>query len=236
MLTILDTIVITDTNREPFIKVLSITHNSSEMQNLFIFGPTGSGKSYLATAKSRTKDLLSMKKIMLTHPAELLLLLTSLLDHSQDHLTKLAETDILFIDNFDDAFDIQCRDVVPEAIKYLVQARKRFHRSTVILARNPLSNYDKSDLESTLDDFEVLNVMPLDDTGRRQMVLALQDYVNDGIDNPRTLSDDAVSFLANNFVDDLAYAREGTLSILRSNDYPKGAVITEEMIRKANCQ
>lgn len=237
MQTLIDGIVITEDNKEAFETMLGITQAHEEPKNLFIYGPSGSGKSATAFARSYEKDLLSTRKVVTTHPGELAIALTVMLERSEDFLMRVGETDVLFIDAFDDAFLPNNIEVAPEAVQLLANARMNCTdkvKDTIILARKPKTEYANEDLGNILDKFTEIEVKPLSNTAdRAEMIRRVITRMNEKKESRGiTLSDEAIAFMATDEAGTIPYTYHATEAILESKEFDEGTVISIGMLKE----
>lgn len=216
----LDEIVITDGNREAFELVIGATQSKVPI-NAYIYGEPSSGKTFVMQARAADKDLLSTKKAIFTHAAELM---TAIQFESGDNLLEQAgSVDVLFLD----AFDLFFQDIPagPLLCKLLVIERQSHGLSTIINGKKPLEDYDLSLLGGSLDSFDQIEVKPLDKADYVDLAKKEQAFLAYGKDNPVTLSAEALDFVALKFAKTPKDIHSALRFLFTVADYPAGTVI-----------
>lgn len=194
----IEDIVLFEGNEEAFDRILAITSNV-ERTMLFVHGPAGSGKSAVMRARAFERDLLSKRKVLFTHAAEIITAIH--LNENEHLLERVGSEDILLIDSLDDFI---AKDTGAQILQLLVNERNAQGLSTVIAARSSLSSYDSNVIGATFQQFDEVQVNPLDASGRISYARNLQRRIAwDAKCAPR-LTDEALGYVANDFSKDIS--------------------------------
>ncbi len=228
MPTLLDEIVVTEGNREAFEAILSIGRGPSTPQRLFVWGPKGSGKSSVAYARGREKDLLSTRRIISCHAQEVMASLAS--GVNDGFLDEIGEVDILLLDGFESLF--AAPDAGPSLARLLLGTRNAKGLSTVVISDIPLAEVNGPELEGVLDGFRQIAVEPLDRDGWVEFARRVQDTVQGGRDGAPTLSDDALAFIATGFAQNPEDIRNAIRYLLTRTEEPEGSMLGAERARE----
>ncbi len=194
----LDDIVVTDGNRNAFERVIGITQKRGRQTRIFMYGPSGSGKTAVLRARGVERDMLSDRRVLFTHAAELASAIR--FGTSEKLLADAGEVDVLLIDSLDAFFK---ESIGVDVCRLLVAERNRLGLDTVIGALMPRCSYDLSRFEGVFDAFEEIAVEPLDGEGRVELVRRTAKRYGAKTGRPVALSEEALSFVANEFADDL---------------------------------
>lgn len=220
----MDEMVITDGNREAFEAILSIGRDASGARRLFVWGPKGSGKSTVASARGREKDLLSTKRIISCHAQEIAAVLKS--GVNEGFLDEIGDVDILLIDGFDTFFTGDA--LGSEIARLLLSARNARGLATVVISDAPRSALDAAALGEALDGYEELEVRPLDADGLVAFAKRLQEGLVKGRDDAPVLTDDALRFIALDFAQSPDDIRNAVRFLLTKTEEAPGSLISAE--------
>lgn len=227
MSTPLDAIVVADGNREAFERVIDVTQKHDEPVRLFMVGPRGAGKTSLLRARAAERDLLSGRKAVVHAAAEMINAIR--MDAPDSFFEELGTVPVLLVDDFQDFFSDE--EAGPLLCKLMLAERARLGLDTVLASDAPLSAFDLSAFEGTLDGFEEVRVEPLDEAGRRAFVLAMRNMFFEEGKSPE-LSDEAVEALAA-FSDDLTDVRHAVQYLMTAAGFEAGRVLDAETVREA---
>ncbi len=226
--TLMDEMVITDGNREAFEAILSIGRDASGVRRLFVWGPKGSGKSTVASARGREKDLLSTKRIVSCHAQEIVAVLKS--GVNEGFLDEIGDVDVLLIDGFESFFGGDA--LGPEIARLLIGARNARGLATVVISDEPRSALDATALGGALDGFEELEVQPLDADGQVAFAQRLQEGLVSGRDDAPALTGDALRFIAIDFAKSPDDIRSAVRFLLTKTEEAPGSLIGVERARR----
>lgn len=235
MASLVDSIIVSDCNRKAMETILGITQPHDKPVNVFIYGPEESGKSAAVYARTYEKDLLSTRRPLTTHPGELVIALTIMLERSEEFLMRVGECDTLFIDAFDDAFTANNIEVAPEAIKLLVGARlanKSKVMDTIVLARKPKAEYTHEDLVGVFDNFEEIEIQPLTDPEDiKKMIQWVIDAKNEKREVKMEFAPEAMAFLASGEVGGNAFIARAVEAIMENAEFENTEVMDLETLK-----
>lgn len=221
----IDNLVLTSGNREAFEAVIGVTQRQDVPVDIYLRGPDGSGKSAVLRARAEQRDLLSKRKVMLTHAAEL----ASAVELGSDDrfLEDVGSVDVLLIDSLDDFFE--CGDSAIEICGLLLKERASRSLSTAIAGRRPLEDYESALPGDELRAFEEFSVAPL--LGNDLIVFAenVQDKYRDGVSHAPVLSDEALSFVALDFAESLSDIDNAIHYLTRAAGLEKDSVVDKEI-------
>lgn len=217
----LDDIVLTPGNREAFELVIGITQCEETPINMYMHGPAGSGKTTVLRARGRERDLLSKRRVMFTHAAELISAVT--FGANDKVLEDAGSVDILLVDSLDDFFKDD--EVGSELLSLLLKERKRLGLSTIIAGRYPLEKYDLSKFDGVFNDYKVFSVEILDKDGLVSFAKKTQDKCRDDKDNAPFLTDDALSYIALTFSSSLRDIENAVRYLITAADLRAGISI-----------
>lgn len=238
MATAAETMILTDGNREAFEKVIHVNDAddqgnpvNSEPVRLFIYGPRGSGKSTLALAKADEPNLLSKKRLMFTHGAEIMFFITQPdMEQSDEFLGNVGEADYLLLDGFETFFD-GMHDFGPQVPRHLLGARDEAGLSTIVFSNASLEELPADDLEGVFDKYEILPVEPLDDAG-------LLEYARRAVKKAKRsdavqITDEALEYVTLEFSKTAQRIAETISFLLDNADFPDDFVIDVEAAKQA---
>ena len=227
MATPLDTIVVTDGNREAFERVIGVTQEHGAPERPFVVGPRGTGKTSLLRARAAERDLLSGKKAIVHAAAEMVNAIR--MDAPDKFFEEIGSVPVLLVDDFQDFFADE--EAGPLLCKLMVTERDRLGLDTVFASDAPLSSFDLAVFEGALGGVEELAAEPLDEAGRRAFVLAMRDtFAEEG--KAPALADDAVAYLAT-FSDDLTDVRHAVQYLVTAAGFPSDATLDVETVKRA---
>ena len=224
-----DEIVLTDSNRDAFELVINITRNEVNSVNAYMFGETGSGKTFALQTRALDKDLLSTKSVAFSHAAELM---TAIQLESGDRiLEKVGSVDVLLLDTFDVFF----RDMTigPLLCKLLLTERISHGLSTIIAGKKALANYDLTLFGGVMDSFKEYQVKPLQKKDYLELAKKIQANCIYGKENPTILSADALNYLSQTYAKTPKDVRNVLEFLLTVADYPAGTVIDVMELKNA---
>lgn len=224
----MDEMVITDGNRKAFEAILSIGHDASGARRLFVWGPKGSGKSTVASARGREKDLLSTKRIISCHAQEITAVLKS--GVNEGFLDEIGDVDVLLIDGFETFFSGDALGF--EIARLLLNARNARGLATVVISDAPRSALDAATLGNVLDGFEELEVKPLDGDGLVTFAVRLQEILAHGHGDAPVLTDEALRFIALDFAKSPDDIRTAVRFLLTKTEEAPGSLISAERARE----
>lgn len=160
----IDEFIVSDENRELFDRVMSVTQADQPVRML-VYGPPASGKTTLARARGRERDLLSTKNVMLCHAGELMSFL-NLGEVGEDFLERAGTADVMLLDGFEYFF--ACDEIAVELCRLLLAERNRCALSTIAFSNVPFEELtNDSPIETTLESYERWCLTPLDSEGVR---------------------------------------------------------------------
>ena len=224
-----DEIVLTDANREAFELVIDIAQQQDGPVNAYIYGESGSGKTFALQTRALEKDLLSTKTILFSHAAELM---TAVQFEAGDRiLEKVGSADVLLLDSFDVFFNEIPSG--PLLCKLLLIERQSHGLSTVIAGKKPLAEYDLTLLGGVMDVFEEYQVAPLQKSDYLELAKKIQAGCTYGKEDAVVLSDDALEYVAYEFAKQPKDIKSALLFLLTVADYPSGTVIDTDELRNA---
>lgn len=225
----LDDIVRFEGNEEAFSRVLAATGDHEGVTKLVIYGPAGCGKTAVLKARGVEKDLLSTKKTLFTHAAELINAIK--LETSEKLLNSAGSVDVLFIDSLDDF--LADDEIGPDVCRLLVEERSRNGLDTVIGARKPLSAYDEPRLGTAFSDFEEIEVKPLDDAGRIAFARRMEERYREDRENAPTLSEEAVEYISGEFAREVNDIRHAVRFLVTAAGIEDGSCVSAELAKEA---
>lgn len=224
----IDDLVVADGNREAFEAVMGITQREDMPVNIYLCGPSGSGKSKILQIRAEQRDLLSKCSALFTHAAELVSMVQ--LGSDDRFLESVGSVDILMIDSLDDFF--KYGDFAVELLKLLLTERARQSLSTVLAGRYPIDSY-KFDLPSgALSSFEAYTVAPLLGNDLIRFGEKMQDRYRNDARNAPTLNAEALSFIAFDFAKSLTDIDNAIHYLICAAGLGKGSVVDRETARK----
>lgn len=224
MATLLDEMVITDGNREAFEAILSIGRDAAGSRKLFVWGPKGSGKSSVASARGREKDLLSTRRIVSCHAQEIVAVLKS--GVNEGFLDEIGDVDALLIDGFETFFNGD--EVGPELVRLLLGARNARGLDTVVISDVPRSSLDEGLLGDALEGYREIEVEKLDEVGLCALAHRLQDSIRASRDELPLLSDETLRFIALDFAKDPDDIRNAVRFLLTKTEEAPASSISVE--------
>lgn len=225
----LDEIVVADSNREAFERIIASTQARETPLHLFVSGPVGSGKSTLLRARADEKDLLSTKKASFHHGAELI---AAVRYYGKDEFfEELGTVPVLLLDGFTDLYSDM--EVGPMICRLMLAERARLGLDTVIVSEKPMAELDLACFEGALDDFEEMAVTPLTGDERKLFVLKVQEKCQADKEAAPSLDDEAVAFLAAEFSDDLGDVRHAVTFLISAAGIEDGTVIGLPLVKEA---
>lgn len=210
MASMLDEIVVTDGNRQAFETILSIGKEHEGVIELFVWGPSGTGKSTVLNARGRQRDLLSSRRIVSCHAGEVVAVLQS--GVNDDFLNRIGEADALLLDGVDRFADEG--ELGPEACRLLLDQRRRAGLDTIVTSDVPLEDIASEKIREALADYPVVEVEPLDAQGLRQLAGRIQDSLAGKSEGAVHLDDDVFDFIALDFAQNAADVRNALRFLL----------------------
>ena len=226
----IDALMVFDGNREAYERVIGITQAEDEGPvQVFISGPTGSGKTALLTARSSQKDLLSRKKVDCYHTGEFVIAVNNEVPDS--FFENLGTVDILLLDGFSELVGGDEQALL--LTKLLIAERKRQKLATVIVSQKPLEELDVESFEGALDDFEKYTVEPLDAQARIGLVGKLQDMLREKDDTLPKLDDEAIAFVVNDYNPKLGELKTIVRYFVNGAGFEPGTVIDAQTAKSA---
>lgn len=223
----LDEIVVTEGNQRAFDAILSIGRTEGEPRKLFIWGPKGSGKSTVASARGREKDLLSTRRIISCHAQEILAIIKSGIN--DEFLNEIGEEGILLLDGFDTLFDGD--EIGSELGKLLLQERNRNGLSTVVISDMALEHLDTTLLDGVLDDYEQIEVQPLDAAGLQEFAEKIYVSLRNHNDAAPVIAPDALTYIALEFAQEPKDIQNALTFLLTKEGDQTESTLTKDVVK-----
>ena len=185
-------LIVTDSNKYAFEKVLHITEDHDAPARLFLYGARGSGKTTLVQARLRDRDLLSRKELRYCHVGELVSFF-NLEEAGEQILEKIGSADVLFLDGLE--LILSDDSLAGKLCSLLLEARNNAGSETVVISSEPFSEYANTEVHAALDGYEHLHIEPLGATERVLLAKKTMMALKRGQDGP-SLTDGAAEYLA----------------------------------------
>lgn len=193
-------------------------------QTLLIYGDDKSGKTTLLKAIER--HMKDEKKPELYRAAMQIMNVLQFQDDPADFFDNIGNVPVLLLDDFQDFY---VDESGPLFAKLMIAERAKNGFATIITSKVPIAQLDKAILEDSLDSFTEYKITALNEAGKIDFVLALQEeYGNGG--SPK-LSDEAVAFLANDFSEDYKDVENAVHYLMEAAGFDAGEVLTTEQIK-----
>ncbi len=196
MFSLIDEIVITESNQDGFETILNITNERDAPVKAVIHGPLRSGKSTVAQARGRSRDLLSGKKVQYAHISELVSFF-NLGDVGEKYLEQAGAVDALILDGIDAS--LIADEVATQLCKLLILSRNDQKVDTLIISDLEPSELDASELGQALEGFSKIAVEPLNAEGlitfAHKMILR---YKDENAEAP-SLDEGAIRYISGTF-------------------------------------
>lgn len=210
MASMLDEIVITDGNRQAFEAILSIGREHDGPVELFVWGPSGTGKSTIVQARGRERDLLAPRRIVSCHAGEIVAVLQS--GANDEFLNKIGEADVLLLDGVDCFADEG--DLGPEICRLLLAQRRKLGLDTVVVSDVPMEDIPSEKIRETLSGFSSVEVKPLNAQGLRQFAERIQESLVGKSTDAIRLQEDVLDYVALDFAQNPADVRNALRFLL----------------------
>ena len=226
MASIFQSYVVNDGNREAYDAILGVTQPHDAPQNIFIYGPKGSGKTSLMRARAFERDLLSEKKCKLHAATEMIVALK--LDAADFFFEEIGSVDVLLVDDFEGF--VSDSQIGPMFCRLMLQERARLDLDTVISSEKPLGAFDLSGFGDDIKSFREIRIEPLEKSDYIELASKLSGcYANE---KTPILGQDAVDFIALQFSDSIDDVYNSIRFLLQAAGLKGDTVITADLARK----
>lgn len=205
-MSLLDEFVVSDENRELCDLVIGVTQADTPV-NMLVYGPHGAGKTALAQARGRERDLLSRKTVMFCHADEMMSFL-ELGDIGDSFLERAGSADIVLIDGFDRFFS--AGDVGARLCALLIAERHRLGLSTIAFSSVKPDELPLHELEPAISGYSIWSMAPLDEEGRVKLAHVWHEKAHRSPAAPgakATLTDETLRYIVCERAGDLDEAR-----------------------------
>ena len=222
-------LVITSDNEETAKRLINVTQVHDCPELLYLSGPASSGKSTFMEARGTDKDLLSTKRALYCHAAEIMAMLSIDNENADNFLNRVGEVEVLLIDDVEDFLK---NDVGAQACKLLIDNRTKQGLDTVVASRISLSELDGR-LQSILSGFEEISLAPLDEKGAAVLAKTYADHFTraKGEENVNAMADETFSYLGKRFCDSLKDMASAVEYLVVVAELPKGELVFPEKAR-----
>lgn len=228
MLKPLDELIFSDGNRESFQRIIDITQTHGKPEKLFLVGPKESGKTTVLRARQLDKDLLSTKRVLYRPCQELPEAMRA--NVYDGYFDDLGKHEVLFLDDFEGFFEDE--EVGPMLCRLLLQERERHGLDTVISSDKPLSEFDLSQFEGVLDDFEEIRIEALDGAGLVDYVRTLLAMYYEEGKSP-VLSEEAIDYVAHGLGEPPSMIRKALFYLMTEYSGTPGAELSRDFVVEA---
>lgn len=216
-----DKIVVFDGNKDAFETVMSVTSQHDAPVRVIVVAPKGAGKTSMMLARARDKDLLSTSQILGCNAHEIINALN--IGVNDEFLNEVGTTDILLIDDFDFLLE---SDMGKQVAKLLLAERNSRKLDTILFVHEMLSTDEKDSIGGVVDNYAVIEMQPLTAAGRIELARKNEQAASAGSEDAAVLSDEALDYVANTFVDDLKDLELAIRFLVTGAGYDPGYIIT----------
>lgn len=225
-------IVVSQENKATIERILNVTQPHDTPELLYVCGPANSGKSTILDARGNEKDLLSTKRALYCHSAEILITLGIDNDNAFDFLTKIGGIEVLLIDDIEGF--LKKKGLGSEACRLLIKNRTQYGLDTVVAARTPFAMLDEN-LQKALAGFEEIDLAPLDEEACISLAksYALHFTHIKGDQHTNQLSEDTFAFLGHKFWQNPHQLEPAVEFLVTVADFPEGVVVDAQSAEEA---
>lgn len=218
-----DKIVVFDGNKDAFETIMRVTAEHVAPVRVIVVGPAGSGKTSMMLARARDKDLMSTSHILGCNAHEI----TNALEIgvNDGFLDEVGSTDILLIDDFDFLLE---SDKGKQVAMLLLNERNSHGLDTIVFTAEQISDEDKEAIGGVVDGYAVVEMQPLTAEGRVELARKLEKVARGNAEDYVVLSDEALDYVANTFVEDLKELDLPIRFLATGAGYDPGYVVTVE--------
>ena len=228
---LLDEVVVTDENKDVVNTIMCMGQSHKMPVRMFVYGPAGSGKTTLFQARGRERDLMSEKMMTYVHAEEIVAALNLPEEVGERVLERVGSTTVLFLDGFDKFFDHG--EFGTKIIHALLSVRNESGLETLLASDIPSAELPEAGTKGVIDSYLRVELKPLDNEGKKQLVRQVAVSQGRAKDNPVTIAEDAVDYIIDNYGDDFDSIRNVTKFLVTAAGFEDGTVVDAALAQEA---